>query len=134
MLDATIAAKDIKQRYSYQAIKKLNEKENDDDLLKAIYKSTMEEDMGKDEQFIDAPTSPKLSAALISTVPRSKEEHENYNKLNGEFSERIEKINDSTLATSSKSNKDTEMEKDNLNENKKRVATDQGNRDDFDNE
>ncbi|POG79464.1 hypothetical protein GLOIN_2v1765429 [Rhizophagus irregularis DAOM 181602=DAOM 197198] len=116
------------------------------DLLKAIYKSTMEEDMGKglqmkgqdeiigkngvltklrgrdvtsegvyhiseDKQFIDAPTSPKLSAALVSTVPRSKEERKNYNKLNEEFSERIEKINDGTLATSLKSNKDTEWKR-----------------------
>uniref|UniRef100_U9UNN9 Uncharacterized protein n=1 Tax=Rhizophagus irregularis (strain DAOM 181602 / DAOM 197198 / MUCL 43194) TaxID=747089 RepID=U9UNN9_RHIID len=59
--------------------------------------------ISEDKQFIDAPTSPKLSAALVSTVPRSKEERKNYNKLNEEFSERIEKINDGTLATSLKS-------------------------------
>jgi hypothetical protein len=33
-------------------------------------------------------TSPKLTA--ISTIPRSKEEHDNYNNLNNEFSKRLE--------------------------------------------
>ncbi|PKY25352.1 hypothetical protein RhiirB3_440258 [Rhizophagus irregularis] len=151
IFDATIAAKiqDDKGQYGghFAKIIKINKfKYILSDLLKAIYKSTMEEDMGKglqmkgqdeiigkngvltklrgrdvtsegvyhiseDKQFIDAPTSPKLSAALVSTVPRSKEERENYNKLNEEFSERIEKINDGTLATSLKSNKDTEWKK-----------------------
>ncbi|CAB4433158.1 unnamed protein product [Rhizophagus irregularis] len=41
-----------------------------------------------DEQFEDALTNPKLTA--ISTIPRSKEEHDNYNNLNNEFSKRLE--------------------------------------------
>ncbi|PKK77947.1 hypothetical protein RhiirC2_770748 [Rhizophagus irregularis] len=45
----------------------------------------------EDEQFEDALASPKLLA--ISTVPKSKEELEDYNKLNNGFSTRINEIN-----------------------------------------
>ncbi|RGB29988.1 hypothetical protein C1646_765927 [Rhizophagus diaphanus] len=134
MFDATINL--IKKRCSWQAVKTLDDKEiGEQDFIwlknilkdtEAIYKSTMEEEIGKglqmkgqdeiigkdgkfiklrcgnsivqdnalplseDEQFEDALTSPKLKA--ISTVPRSKEEHENYNNLNTEFSKRMNEI------------------------------------------
>ncbi|RGB36316.1 hypothetical protein C1646_667045 [Rhizophagus diaphanus] len=45
----------------------------------------------EDEQFEDAPQSPKLSA--VSTEPRNKEELENFDKLNNTFGERINQLN-----------------------------------------
>ncbi|CAB4444408.1 unnamed protein product [Rhizophagus irregularis] len=71
-------------------------------------------------------TSPKLSA--VSTVSKSKEEIENYDKSNKDFSDRINKINNDEVATVSKSNRVAEPEsEDKLNEYKKRVVTSQGN-------
>ncbi|PKY61271.1 hypothetical protein RhiirA4_486019 [Rhizophagus irregularis] len=105
---------------------------NEKDLLQAIYTSTMEEEMGKGEQFEDALISPKLSAVLI--VPRSKEEHANYNNLNNGFSERLDKISNEVIATSSKKLKAVDLESDELNENKKRVVTHQVDRADSDDE
>ncbi|CAB4446729.1 unnamed protein product [Rhizophagus irregularis] len=84
------------------------------------------------EQFEDALISPKLSAVLI--VPRSKEEHANYNNLNNGFSERLDKISNEVIATSSKKLKAVDLESDELNENKKRVVTHQVDRADSDDE
>lgn len=47
--------------------------------------------LSEDEQFEDALASPKLLA--VSTVPKSKKELEDYNKLNNGFSTRINEIN-----------------------------------------
>ncbi|GBC48025.2 hypothetical protein GLOIN_2v1776888 [Rhizophagus irregularis DAOM 181602=DAOM 197198] len=48
----------------------------------------------EDEQFEDALTNPKISA--VSTIPRSKEEHENFHNLNSEFSERMGKFSNNS--------------------------------------
>ncbi|EXX75666.1 uncharacterized protein OCT59_009081 [Rhizophagus irregularis] len=82
----------------------------------------------EDEQFEDAPQSPKLSA--VSTVPRSKEELENFDKLNNTFSERINQLNVNESTKGPSDDKALELENDNLNENKKHVVTSQGSRDD----
>ncbi|PKY50011.1 hypothetical protein RhiirA4_466241 [Rhizophagus irregularis] len=73
------------------------------DLLQAIYKSTMDEDIGKGLQMkgrksVDAPSDP------LSTIPRSKEEHEMLDDLNNKFSERLEII-EKTIDDSTKSDK-----------------------------
>ncbi|EXX53124.1 hypothetical protein RhiirA1_399694 [Rhizophagus irregularis] len=71
----------------------------------------------KGDKFVDALSS------LLSTIPRSKEEHEELDDLNNKFSERLEKKKqDDTIqeGTSSK-------EKDKFNKNKKRVVTIQRN-------
>lgn len=60
----------------------------------------------EDEQFEGALASPKLLAVL--TLPRIKEKHEDYNKLNSEFSERIGKINANEATTSSSGDKSME--------------------------
>ncbi|POG67739.1 hypothetical protein GLOIN_2v1779119 [Rhizophagus irregularis DAOM 181602=DAOM 197198] len=92
MFDTKLDAGQIKKRYSWQAYKKLDEKDKKrteyevvkkfvktyGDNLEAIYRSTMDEDMGnvptattsKGDTFVDAQSSP------LSTIPRSKEEHE----------------------------------------------------------
>ncbi|PKC05950.1 hypothetical protein RhiirA5_378221 [Rhizophagus irregularis] len=82
----------------------------------------------EDEQFEDARQSPKLSA--VSTVPRSKEELENFDKLNKTFNERINQLNVNESTKGPSDDKALELENDNLNENKKRVVTSQGSRDD----
>ncbi|CAB5375836.1 unnamed protein product [Rhizophagus irregularis] len=73
----------------------------------------------------DALTSSKLNAVLI--VLRSKEEHENYNNLNNEFSKRMKEISNNEKTTSSRTcDKDNvNSEDDNLNENKKRIMKSQ---------
>ncbi|RGB38861.1 hypothetical protein C1646_755183 [Rhizophagus diaphanus] len=81
MFDATkIDMKDIKKKYSWQAVKRVEEKLKDEPVINKF--------LFGDEQFEDALTSPKLTA--ISTISRSKEEHDNYNNLNNEFSKRLE--------------------------------------------
>ncbi|CAB4417780.1 unnamed protein product [Rhizophagus irregularis] len=93
---------------------------NENDLMKAIYKSTMEEDLGKglkiklqDELIgeegtykrttginrfkVPAQTNKKdkfvdARSDILSTIPRMKEEHQALNDLNNNFSERLDKI------------------------------------------
>ncbi|RGB30444.1 hypothetical protein C1646_765361 [Rhizophagus diaphanus] len=78
----------------------------------------MDEDMGK--------------ASFISTVPKSKEEHKEFENLNNNFSKRLDKI-EKTTDKSNEKEKEI-MDKDKFNGNKKRVATTQGRRDDSDDE
>uniref|UniRef100_U9SKV3 Uncharacterized protein n=1 Tax=Rhizophagus irregularis (strain DAOM 181602 / DAOM 197198 / MUCL 43194) TaxID=747089 RepID=U9SKV3_RHIID len=85
--------------------------------------------LSKDEQFEGALTSPKIP--LILTIPRSKEENEEYNSLNTNFSNRINEIEESAMASSAiaKDDKVVDIEDEDLNENKKRVVKNQGSRD-----
>jgi hypothetical protein len=78
--------------------------------------------LSKDEQFEGALTSPKIP--LILTIPRSKEENEEYNSLNTNFSNRINEIEESAMASSAiaKDDKVVDIEDEDLNENKKRVV------------
>ncbi|EXX69090.1 uncharacterized protein OCT59_017856 [Rhizophagus irregularis] len=78
--------------------------------------------------FVDAPTD------LISTIPRSSEEHEELDNLNNSFKERLEDLTMTTTATTRRKGKkkvteqsdDDDEEK--KNENKKRVVRKQGER------
>ncbi|PKB99968.1 hypothetical protein RhiirA5_370106 [Rhizophagus irregularis] len=78
------------------------------------------------EKFVDALSSP------LSTIPRSKEEHEELDDLNNKFSERLDNLE----KKKDLSNKEgtTSKEKNNFNKNKKRVVTTQGRREDSDSE
>ncbi|CAB4438039.1 unnamed protein product [Rhizophagus irregularis] len=75
----------------------------------------------EDEQFEGALANPKLLAVL--TLPRSKEKHEDYNKLNSEFSERIGKINANEATTSSSGDKSVEQKDEDNNMNEIRNAS-----------
>ncbi|PKY34230.1 hypothetical protein RhiirB3_453751 [Rhizophagus irregularis] len=173
MFDAKLDAEKIRKSYSWQAYKKLGEKDekstdyeivknfigqydghfakvikifkikyiliyfnNERDTLEAIYRSTMDEDMeylataatSKCDNFVDAQSSP------LSTIPRSKEEHEELDNLNSNFTSRLEEI---TVNKGKASVKTTDLEttgKDDVNKNKKHVVTTQGRRDDSDSE
>ncbi|EXX74303.1 hypothetical protein RirG_052380 [Rhizophagus irregularis DAOM 197198w] len=175
--------KKIKEKYAWQAFRKLDEKENgkndfilvkeyiknmikyiliyfnnENDLLQAIYKSTMEEDLGiglqmkgqdeligKDgvfkknnkfsvpthtisngEKFLDALSSP------LSTIPRSKEEHEELDDLNNKFSERLDNLEKKKELSNKEGT--TSKERDNFNKNKKCAVTTQGRKEDSDSE
>jgi hypothetical protein len=84
--------------------------------------------VSEDEQFEDALSSPKMF--ILSMIPRSKEEHEEFNNMNNEFSERSNKLEKKKEVL-----EETKiMDKDNANENKKRVVTTQGRRKDSDDE
>ncbi|PKY48883.1 hypothetical protein RhiirA4_464608 [Rhizophagus irregularis] len=69
----------------------------------------------KSEKFVNAQTCP------LSTIPRSKEEHEELDDLNNKFSERLDKMEKVDLQEERK-NKEKE---DGVNENKKRIVTTQ---------
>ncbi|PKK61043.1 hypothetical protein RhiirC2_792393 [Rhizophagus irregularis] len=105
MFDAKFSSNDIKKRYSWQAVKKLSEKDNDKpdytiikdyirkhELFKATYKSAMTENLDKGLQIKaqdeivgkDALTSPSVSTADLV---------EKFNQLNSDFSSWINKIN-----------------------------------------
>ncbi|PKC11643.1 hypothetical protein RhiirA5_373694 [Rhizophagus irregularis] len=84
--------------------------------------------VSEDEQFEDALSSPKMF--ILSMIPRSKEEHDEFNNMNNEFSERLNKLEKKKEVL-----EETKiMDKDNANENKKRVVTTQGRRKDSDDE
>ncbi|RGB42582.1 hypothetical protein C1646_750763 [Rhizophagus diaphanus] len=59
------------------------------------------------DKFVDALSSPLL------TIPRSKEEHEEFDDLNNRFSEHLDKIEDKKENTKGKEM--TSIEKDNFN-------------------
>ncbi|POG73096.1 uncharacterized protein OCT59_028550 [Rhizophagus irregularis] len=86
-------------------------------------------EMKSQDEIIGALTSPKIP--LILTIPRSKEENEEYNSLNTNFSNRINEIEESAMASSAiaKDDKVVDIEDEDLNENKKRVVKNQGSRD-----
>ncbi|GBC52906.2 hypothetical protein GLOIN_2v1874621 [Rhizophagus irregularis DAOM 181602=DAOM 197198] len=109
----------------WQAIKKLNKNE----IGKTEQHDDSAHSLSKDEQFEGALTSPKIP--LILTIPRSKEENEEYNSLNTNFSNRINEIEESAMASSAiaKDDKVVDIEDEDLNENKKRVVKNQGSRD-----
>ncbi|RGB37182.1 hypothetical protein C1646_757236 [Rhizophagus diaphanus] len=111
MFDAKLDATKIKERYSWQAYKKLedNEKDklkyiliyfnNENDIMKAIYKSTMEE------------VCLRIQHHLMVNI-----------------SERLDKMKNKEDDT--QEHVTTSGEKDKFNENKKRVVTTQGRRED----
>ncbi|RGB28122.1 hypothetical protein C1646_673465 [Rhizophagus diaphanus] len=186
MFNTKIDAKKIKEKYAWQAYRKLDEKDNEkndfiivkeyiknhgghfakiikinkikyiliyfnneNDLLQAIYKSTMEENLGKelqmkgqdvligkDEVFkknnrLSVPThttsnGEKFVDALsipLSTMPRSKE-HDELDDLNNKFSERLDNLEKKKELSNEEGT--TSKENVNLNNNKKRVVTTQG--------
>ncbi|PKC66854.1 hypothetical protein RhiirA1_441485 [Rhizophagus irregularis] len=133
---------------------------NENDLLKAIYKSTMEEDLGKGlkiklqdeligdngmykpqrginrfkvptqtiskDKFVDARTE------LLSTIPRTEEEHRELDDLNNNFSGRLEDLDKNKRLPEEKRTKTEDKEE--YNKNKKRVVTTQGHREESDSE
>ncbi|CAB4427974.1 unnamed protein product [Rhizophagus irregularis] len=76
------------------------------------------------DKFVDAQSEP------LSTIPRTKEEHEELDNLNNDFSKRLEK---EVPKVDTKGKKKAVEEEDIINKNKKRVVTTQG-REDSDNE
>ncbi|EXX54398.1 uncharacterized protein OCT59_016431 [Rhizophagus irregularis] len=68
------------------------------------------------DKFVNA-----LSGSL-STIPRSKEEHEELDDLNNKFSERLDKIEKKKEEITTEEIVTT-VEEDKVNENKKRVVT-----------
>ncbi|GBC32737.2 hypothetical protein GLOIN_2v1767547 [Rhizophagus irregularis DAOM 181602=DAOM 197198] len=80
----------------------------------------MEEDMGKGlqmksqdeliDKFVDAKSD------LLSTIPRTKEEHEELDNLNNNFSERLEDLNKKTSFPEGKG--ETIEDEDKINKNK----------------
>ncbi|EXX68037.1 uncharacterized protein OCT59_000195 [Rhizophagus irregularis] len=132
---------------------------NENDLLNAIYRSTMVEDLGKglkiklqDELIGDkgtykrktginrfkVPTQTKkdkfvdAQSDILSTIPRTEEEHADFDALNNNFSDRLNKIEKKLDLPKGKDKK--MEEKDDINKNKKRVVTTQGQREDSDSE
>ncbi|PKY52258.1 hypothetical protein RhiirA4_469775 [Rhizophagus irregularis] len=91
---------------------------NESDFLKAIYKSTMEEDVGKGLQM-------KGQDELIDENGTTLEEHEELDNLNNNFKERLEKIEKSSSLPVTKDKRkaeDTEDLDDKTNGNKKRIV------------
>ncbi|PKC56590.1 hypothetical protein RhiirA1_473777 [Rhizophagus irregularis] len=132
---------------------------NENDLLNAIYRSTMVEDLGKglkiklqDELIGDkgtykrktginrfkVPTQTKkdkfvdAQSDILSTILRTEEEHADFDALNNNFSDRLNKIEKKLDLPKGKDKK--MEEKDDINKNKKRVVTTQGQREDSDSE
>jgi hypothetical protein len=143
---------------------------NESDLLKAIYISTMKENNIEDalkiksqdelignngtykkrfginrfkipqqntkDKFVDAPTD------LISTIPRTLEEHEELDTLNTNFKGRLEELSKTPSLPSIKGKKkvvdisddDDDDKEETENKNKKRVVRKQGEREDSDKE
>uniref|UniRef100_U9TQF4 Uncharacterized protein n=4 Tax=Rhizophagus irregularis TaxID=588596 RepID=U9TQF4_RHIID len=161
--DRTASA--IKRRYEWQAYKKLNKEESEKrdyevikeynkvlggHFVKAIYKSTMDDDLGKGLQMksqdeligkdgtykkrfginrFKVPTQTKRKDEFvdaqsdpISTIPRTEEEHEELDSLNNNFSNRLDKVSKIPSLPNEKGKK-KEEDKDKINENKKRVVT-----------
>ncbi|PKC03602.1 hypothetical protein RhiirA5_423513 [Rhizophagus irregularis] len=108
MFDAKLSAEKIKKRYFWQAYKKLDEKDEKStdyevvkkfigiDTLKAIYKSTMDEEMGnglqlKSQDDLIGSNRVYKQRTGINKL-KSKEEHEELDNLNNNFSSRLEEI------------------------------------------
>ncbi|GBC52144.1 hypothetical protein RhiirA5_429074 [Rhizophagus irregularis] len=123
MFDAKLDATKIKERYAWQAYKKLDDKEQD----KKDYVLVTEYIKNTGEKFVDALSS------HLSTTPRSKEEHEELDDLNNKFSERLDKLEKKKEDTMTEGPTSAEKE-DKINDNKKRVVATQGRRDDSDSE
>ncbi|PKK58319.1 hypothetical protein RhiirC2_796507 [Rhizophagus irregularis] len=111
---------------------------NENDLMKAIYDSTMIEDkIGINSFKVPTQTKSKdkfvdAKSDILSTIPTTEEEHIELDELNNNFSERLEKIG-KTSSLPRKKDKKVE-EEDKVNKNKKRVVTTQGQREDSDSE
>ncbi|PKY54407.1 hypothetical protein RhiirA4_473211 [Rhizophagus irregularis] len=112
---------------------------NENDMLQAIYRSTMDEDIGKglqmksQEELIgkDGLDYGVYRKRLESTNLANKEEHGKLGDLNNKFSERLDKM---TNKTNQEEKGTTSTEQDEVNENKKCVVTAQGRKDDSDSE
>ncbi|UZO06237.1 uncharacterized protein OCT59_026567 [Rhizophagus irregularis] len=139
---------------------------NEKDLMKAIYNSTMEEInmenglkiKSQDELIAENGTYKKrfsinkfaipqkskdgfvdATTDLISTVPRTTEEHDELDNLNNKFKERLDELETTTATIQRKGKKKaTELLDDDVeetkNENKKRVVRKQGERENSDTE
>ncbi|PKY37722.1 hypothetical protein RhiirA4_450620 [Rhizophagus irregularis] len=103
MFDAKLDAEKIRKRYSWQAYKKLGEKDKkstDYEIVKKFIgqyggrfakihhgrRYGVPTATSKGDNFVDAQSSP------LSTIPRSKEEHEELDNLNSNFTSRLEEI------------------------------------------
>ncbi|PKC59195.1 hypothetical protein RhiirA1_469804 [Rhizophagus irregularis] len=146
MFDAKLDASAIKKRYEWQAYRKLDSKETElkeheiikkynakfgGHFAKAIYNSTMEEDDINRGLKIKSQDEDAKSD-ILSTIPRTEEEHAELDALNNNFSNRLNEIT-KISDLPKKKEKNTE-EKDDVNKNKKRVVTTQGQREDSDSE
>ncbi|PKC54211.1 hypothetical protein RhiirA1_477749 [Rhizophagus irregularis] len=79
----------------------------------------------KKDKFVDAQSD------ILSTIPRT-EEHADFDALNNNFSDRLNKIEKKIDLPKGKDKKIEE--KDDINKNKKRIVTMQGQREDSDSE
>ncbi|PKB92891.1 hypothetical protein RhiirA5_443039 [Rhizophagus irregularis] len=80
----------------------------------------------KKDKFVDAQSD------ILSTILRTEEEHADFDALNNNFSDRLNKIEKKLDLPKGKDKK--MEEKDDINKNKKRVVTTQGQREDSDSE
>ncbi|UZO23893.1 uncharacterized protein OCT59_016222 [Rhizophagus irregularis] len=138
MFDAKMSATDIKKRYEWQAYKRIPKvylDKNDFVVTKAFNLKFKVPQQTKKDKFVDAKSD------LISTIPRTQDEHEELDVLNENFKERLEELDKDKKPSMSitKGKKkvvdtldDDVEEKTNIN--KKRIVQKQGERDNSDNE
>ncbi|GBC11736.2 hypothetical protein GLOIN_2v1791387 [Rhizophagus irregularis DAOM 181602=DAOM 197198] len=147
MFNAKMSTTEIKKKYEWQAYKKFkdlpgrpeHEGLKAENLKYGFNESNLQFDDGRRKHgkrfdgFVDATTD------LISTVPRTSEEHDELDNLNNKFKERLDELKMTTDTTQRKGKKKvTELSDDDdeemKNENKKRVVRKQGERENSDTE
>ncbi|UZO02390.1 uncharacterized protein OCT59_020871 [Rhizophagus irregularis] len=87
----------LERRFSIFKLRKITNTSGRETLVRSVSTHATSSD---GEQFVDALTAP------LSTIPRSKEEHEELDELNNKFSERLDKMknkeeNNQEIVTSS---------------------------------
>uniref|UniRef100_U9U912 Uncharacterized protein n=1 Tax=Rhizophagus irregularis (strain DAOM 181602 / DAOM 197198 / MUCL 43194) TaxID=747089 RepID=U9U912_RHIID len=85
----------------------------EEDMGKGLQMKSQDELIGEEDRFVDAKSD------VLSTIPRTKEEHEELNVLNNNFSERLEEVNKISSLPEEKGK--TIEDKDKINKNKKCV-------------
>ncbi|PKC04201.1 hypothetical protein RhiirA5_422579 [Rhizophagus irregularis] len=87
----------------------------EEDMGKGLQMKSQDELIGEEgtakDRFVDAKSD------VLSTIPRTKEEHEELNVLNNNFSERLEEVNKISSLPEEKGK--TIEDKDKINKNKK---------------
>ncbi|GBC34046.2 uncharacterized protein OCT59_019071 [Rhizophagus irregularis] len=86
----------------------------EEDMGKGLQMKSQDELIGEEDRFVDAKSD------VLSTIPRTKEEHEELNVLNNNFSERLEEVNKISSLPEEKGK--TIEDKDKINKNKKCVV------------
>ncbi|PKY51107.1 hypothetical protein RhiirA4_424271 [Rhizophagus irregularis] len=122
MFDAKLNASAIKKRYEWQAYRKLDNEESE----KKEHEIIKDYNAIFGDKFVDAKSD------ILSTIPRTQEEHKELNNLNNSFSERLEDLEEGSSLPNEKEK--TIEDKDRINKNKKCIVMTQGRRDDSDSE